>query len=623
MIVQCPSCAARYRVNDANIPPSGGKIRCPSCAHAFVVYPPAPDEGAGDTDRTSIAQKPNLKNLLNSMKSAEANTDEGGRTEVMSGDNVPDFNSLLGNMPEGDKTVEMSNPLMDEEFRRAMLGQTAAAKEAAAANATSSEDELMTQELTSDLVNASLEGLRDQARGAPIEEEEELATQIAPPLEIGEPPSGSPSFQQRISAPDGPTPPPGQEQRSSSGGPLSPPTQPVPQVIEPPQSSSSGPATRFPTTPPVDRLESSPGSPAGTPPPRATGFGSTPVPAGASGADPNHQGPWHLQTPFGIVYNFQDMQGLRNHLEPKDSLEGYRLSVDGMTFFGLEEFPQVQVDQLRRSGPRQTIASGPQAAIPEHVSATGPQPEVGPGSSGPQPRPGPGPGGPGPVGSGPQPGVGQGFPGGPAPARSPFTTANQAVAGPGPNQPRQLIDPNAAVGPPSRGKSQRILNFFLWLLLLVLVVVAFGLALHLGGIVDLFGEEEQVQPTTQVVVPEVQEEVEEERPEEDPETAEEIRERVDRLLSEAEAEIEANRLPRAMSQLERVIQLDPNRIQAYTMLADLHETFEEHEEAEVMRERARRLREGLPLEDDPDEAAAEEASEEDASDEEAAAEEAD
>jgi predicted Zn finger-like uncharacterized protein len=140
MIVQCPSCSKRYRVNDANIPPSGGKIRCPECSHAFVVYPEAPANPAGydaPGEKTSVAQAPNMQELLRGMQQGGAGAgapqeEDVAKTEVMSGAELPDFGSLFGG--DGpDQTTEMQNPL-------------------APGGVLSAEDDLATQELTGDKV---------------------------------------------------------------------------------------------------------------------------------------------------------------------------------------------------------------------------------------------------------------------------------------------------------------------------------------------------------------------------------------------------------------------------------------------------------------------------------------
>ena len=37
MIVQCPACSSRYRINEDKIPGRGARVTCPSCGHKFVV----------------------------------------------------------------------------------------------------------------------------------------------------------------------------------------------------------------------------------------------------------------------------------------------------------------------------------------------------------------------------------------------------------------------------------------------------------------------------------------------------------------------------------------------------------------------------------------------------------
>jgi predicted Zn finger-like uncharacterized protein len=123
MIVQCPHCSARYRVNEANIPASGGRIKCPSCQSSFVVYPeapePAPVEQAGgfDEDKTSVASIPDLQMLRDAaaaQAAAKVQEENAGATEVMGGDALPNFASLFGQKPSAsnnDGTVEIKNPL--------------------------------------------------------------------------------------------------------------------------------------------------------------------------------------------------------------------------------------------------------------------------------------------------------------------------------------------------------------------------------------------------------------------------------------------------------------------------------------------------------------------------------
>jgi predicted Zn finger-like uncharacterized protein len=39
MIIECPSCQARYRIREEKLPSEGGGIKCPNCAHVFIVTP--------------------------------------------------------------------------------------------------------------------------------------------------------------------------------------------------------------------------------------------------------------------------------------------------------------------------------------------------------------------------------------------------------------------------------------------------------------------------------------------------------------------------------------------------------------------------------------------------------
>ncbi len=44
MIVTCPSCSARYKINESKVPGRGAKITCQKCAHRFVFYRDGGDE---------------------------------------------------------------------------------------------------------------------------------------------------------------------------------------------------------------------------------------------------------------------------------------------------------------------------------------------------------------------------------------------------------------------------------------------------------------------------------------------------------------------------------------------------------------------------------------------------
>jgi predicted Zn finger-like uncharacterized protein len=38
MIIQCPKCKGKYKINNNDIPPGGGAVKCPSCNNIFTVY---------------------------------------------------------------------------------------------------------------------------------------------------------------------------------------------------------------------------------------------------------------------------------------------------------------------------------------------------------------------------------------------------------------------------------------------------------------------------------------------------------------------------------------------------------------------------------------------------------
>lgn len=46
MIVSCPQCQARYKLDPNKIAARGAKITCPRCRHVFVVYPEVSDDGS-------------------------------------------------------------------------------------------------------------------------------------------------------------------------------------------------------------------------------------------------------------------------------------------------------------------------------------------------------------------------------------------------------------------------------------------------------------------------------------------------------------------------------------------------------------------------------------------------
>ena len=669
MIVQCPSCSKRYRVNDANIPASGGKIRCPECSHAFVVYPepaPEPSEQLEPGEKTSVAQRPNMKELLNTMQSGEEGDEEVAKTEVMSGTELPDFDNLFeGQDIPQDQTTEIDNPL--GALRAAM-----AAKEAREAASVPQEDDLKTEQLSSDIVEKSLGNVRGQADSAPpIDDGDKSATEVTPPSMLDDVPM--PEHQQRASVPNTPTPPP------NSPGPDSPPSTPGfsqspsnspggPPNNPPPGGPSAGgpgssPSTRFSSTPAGGQNKPNPGaSPSGPgggpsgppsgPGPAPSGPGaapsgpgpapSGPAAGGTGGADPNHDGPWKLETNFGLTYEFADNESLKNWLSSRDDLDGYKLSTDGDQFFPLGDFPQIQQTSAPGSGGQQQMAStGEQSTLPDSPSQSSPgaapsgagsQAGQQPFSTGQNPSL-PGGGGAGSVpgrspsqsGSGPLPPPSSGPGGG---GHSPFRTASTPGVNVGPEPPgpggapepgppsKEKINPGEKFQPPSRDSA--LLNGVLWGAFVLLGAAAVVLALQLLGVIDLIDEEateEEAQPVEEFIVDD-DEELEVVEGEDDSE-ARRNRE-VNRLLESARGDMESNRLASALERIERARAMDPERIQVYEMKAEVHTELGEDEEAEELRERAEELRaEELRAEElRAEEAAAEESDDDDQGEEE-------
>ncbi len=564
MIVQCPSCSKRYRVNDDNIPASGGKIRCPACSHSFVVYP----ESGGDEvhepgEKTQVAKRPNMEQLLKGMQKPEGDASGGGqatpsepeadKTEVMSGAELPDFGNLFGGGDGGaDATTEMESP-MGGDFGATSMG----------GGPDPAEDDRATQELDANIARESLNQVQNIAESkGPVDGlgGDDDATQISsPPPDLGQIPGGGPQ---------------------GSGSPQQPPPE------QPPSQQG--------------RRVSAPSGP--TPPPGQGPDMATQGTGAPSGPDAGHDGPWKLKTNFGLTYEFADNDSLRDWLSGRDELDGYELSADGEAFYPLTDFPQIQQGAApsggsgahqaqprasqpggggRPSAPGSLPGSGP--AGPPPGQSEGKSPSV---SGGPPSQPG------GPTGSsaggssGPMPPAGGG-------GHSPFQTAASPAVGPddGPKQPapKEKINPDENFKPPSGDSA--LLNWLLWGAFGLLFVAAVILALELTGVTSFGGDEEEEETVAQ------QQEVMEELPEEAIEEAddddgisERARAEAQRLLESAESDMESNRLASALDRLERAAELDPTRFQFFELQAEVHEQLGEEDEAERLREQADELR---------------------------------
>ncbi len=57
MIVTCPSCSARYKLDDAKITGRGARITCPRCRHVFVVFPSGNTETEGIEEAEDVSEE--------------------------------------------------------------------------------------------------------------------------------------------------------------------------------------------------------------------------------------------------------------------------------------------------------------------------------------------------------------------------------------------------------------------------------------------------------------------------------------------------------------------------------------------------------------------------------------
>ena len=57
MIVTCPECAARYKLDSSRVSARGARITCPRCKHVFVVYPSQKDPGSTTLTPTGFQEK--------------------------------------------------------------------------------------------------------------------------------------------------------------------------------------------------------------------------------------------------------------------------------------------------------------------------------------------------------------------------------------------------------------------------------------------------------------------------------------------------------------------------------------------------------------------------------------
>jgi len=557
MIVQCPNCDSRYRVNDANVPASGGKITCPSCGDKFIVYPDAPDSHTQNSfeDKTSVAKAPALRELVNKMSPQRTEPDDlNAATEVMSSLDIPDSLTSDTQNIATDGTVEMASPDIAQ-----LRAQDQAHQEADEYGG----DFASTEILSSDALDSLGFHLPSDANDSPhfgeTREHAPLRTQLESSAATG-----------RLTLDNTP-------QMQSA------PTRERPS-LQPPQFGLDDTALFTPPAKPKPpALPPLPNPPALPKPAAAT----LPEPQGDSieffepdppAADPAHEGPWKLKTNFGLTYEFSDNASLKSWLSNRDDLDGYELAGDA-DFFPVHAWPQFQ--------PRRPNRTVGMAAIPMR----GPL------------DPTPAPAGPEPTHrSGPfdqvsaTPHLGLNTPQfsstGPTPSWDPPVSAQP---------PRQPIQPQNARAPSADSK----LNLILWPIAGVLFAIGVLLAVQVLGVYDvksaLFGPAgdpppSQAQPASQEPAPIAAPASPPGEPVDPNAVTPEVTRAVDRLLKDAEQAMANNRLQSASVKLNNAKLLDPERVSIYVLFVEVYTKMGRTEDAQAAQKTLDELR-GAPTQD--------------------------
>lgn len=575
MIVQCPSCASRYRVNEANIPSSGGRIRCPSCQHAFVVYPePEPSFEDDADDKTSVIMSPNIQEMMaNHQKSLKSGPspavehEEESMTEVMDPSEIPalaDGNDRKfgAQAAQDDHTVEMTGPL-----------NLAGDLQQFESNSHRIKDDGQTTELTAEALK---KGLQAAAAARHLAAKSDAAAPPPMPLPSGPRTARLPTGSQGGTAI--PRPPAISQSGPAAARPIQPTPHASPNTLQnlgqrPSQPSSgnlpavehkSTPGGRFPSEPvggrsfgeePVSRPAVS--TPAGLGDTDETGVNMMAPVIISSAPAPEHVGPWHLRTNFGLTYEFPDTKGLRSWLSNRDELDGVTLSTDGKEFFELSHFPQTQM----------AYATGAMPAVNAGATAAA----SGPGASA-------------AFNAAPVPGFG----GVQRLTSTPFSTADgqpvvsESGFAPGQYNAAPSSDPGSRITPevyrpPASGSKMGLL---LWPVLIVLVAFAVALILQTFEIVDLksaiFGDEQvassDARPAQVVQEPEDVPDPQAELLAREAERAREARRRdqFERIVATAKEDIDENRLQVASEKLLTAKALEPNSIAVHEMLVDVY-----------------------------------------------------
>lgn len=590
MIVQCPSCSARYRVNEQNIPATGGRISCPSCQHTFIVYPesaaqqaPVASKPSYDGEKTSVAT--DINSLMAGIGGgfqasggarSGGDEDDAAATEVISGDALANFNFGGGapSPPTEDGTVEMQNPFAGLKRRKEEGYDPMKFRETVAQdNFGGGIGDMMTE--------MTMESSELKTEVASSELLDSISSPASPPP--------SPSFPgSKPAPPQTPASPPDFNRAGPkfSTGSFS--------AAKPNASASGGfaaqqPAPEQPSAPPSNSLFPNP-APAPEQP-------AAPMAAPqASGPPANHPGPWKLKTDFGLTYEFQDTPGLINWMSGRESLDNYELSADGGDFFPWSQFTDIASRMMQGKAPSSTGGFKPVAPAPAEPPA---------------------PAGPAASGSFAPMGTPSGLDASPSPSDAfsaqnfmPSSTSPQPAVMPSHNSGSAQPVHTGGASLPSRDAKW---NVVLWVMFALLAVGCLALAAHIFGVVDFKAMLGMSPPVTQQVQqaqtpPEQAPAADvntatEEPPAQDqkPAVSEKDREQAQMMVEDARQEIAANRMSSARQKLETALVLDPELVQTYMLLSEVYEKSGYPDKAKEMKDKMLLLQnkaQDLEMEDD-------------------------
>ena len=368
MIVQCPSCEARYRIGTENVPQQGGKISCPSCSQSFIVYPEVVENdddatragavpfilqdvmGGGEPeieDGTVEIQNP-MRVWLESQKKMVSEPDDDA-TSVISPAEI-NFDNFSNDEDDLEDKTEMINlgDFLDLDHNSEVEYDATEVFSLDANNA---------QTVNSPSLPNLVGGLMANVQPATTPKSTLMMHAQNPPglpplnAPAGLPPLNAPSALPPLNAPSALPPIGAPSALPPIGAPSALPPIGAPSALPPIGAPSALPPIGAPSAlPPIGAPSAL--APIGAPPMNA----HAPIGGHVAIVDPeptqrsmDFQGPWKLRTNFGLTYEFPDTMSLNNWMASRDDVSGYTLAGKG-EFYPLSNFPQIQVRHAGTSG---------------------------------------------------------------------------------------------------------------------------------------------------------------------------------------------------------------------------------------------------------------------------------